>query len=92
MSDSYLVEVKPSVFSDTSLIPADFDPVSNMALSEDRFEERLLMDFTSREDAESWVKSLHPKLSHRAGRLIIHRAHNQDNSEVDAYLLFHPRN
>jgi hypothetical protein len=91
MGSSYLVEVKPSVFIETSLTPTDFDPVSNLSLSEDQFEERLLMEFISREDAESWISSLRPKLSHRAGQLTIHEAHYQDDSEVDGYLIFHPR-
>jgi hypothetical protein len=91
MSDSFLVEVKPSVFTDTSLTPADFDPVSNLSLAEEEFEDRILMEFISREDAESWIWSLHPKPSHRAGKLTIQTAHYQDESEVDAYLLFSPR-
>ena len=91
MSDSYVVEVKQSVFSDTSLTAADFDPVSNLSLSEDAFEERILMEFTSREDAESWIDTLHPKLSPRYGKLTIHQAHYHDESEVAAYLLFTPR-
>lgn len=92
MSNSYLVEVKPSVLSDTSLTPADFDPVSNLCLSEDQFEERLLIEFTSREDAESWVRSLGPlEETLREGKLRIQGAHSNDDSNVDAYLLFHTK-
>lgn len=90
MSESYLVEVKQSVFIETSLTPADFDPVSNLSPTED-FDERILMNFTSYEDAKSWVGTLRPELSHRAGRLTIHAAHSEDESQVDAYLLFTPR-
>jgi hypothetical protein len=92
MPDSYLVEVKPSVFSETSLKPADFDAVSNLSLSEEEFEGGLLMEFTSEEDAESWVQSYSPEIyTHRAGRLRLHSAHRDDGSDVDAYLLFKPR-
>lgn len=91
MSESYLIEVKQSVFTDTSLSPGDFDRVSNLSLSGDSFEERILMEFTSREDAESWVRTLHPKLSHRAGQLTVHQAHYEHESGVDAYLIFSPR-
>jgi hypothetical protein len=90
MGESYLVEVKQSVFIETSLTPADFDPVSNLSLTED-FSERILVEFTSHGDAMSWVKTLDPELSHRAGHLSIHTAHSEDKSEVDAYLRFSPR-
>jgi hypothetical protein len=90
VSESYLVEVKKSVFIETSLTPADFDPVSNLSLTED-LSERILMEFTSHGDAMSWVRTLDPELAHRAGHITIHGAHSEDESEVDAYLRFSPR-
>lgn len=91
MGSSYLVEVKPSVFSETNLTHSDFDAVSNLSLSENEFGSNLNMEFTSREDAESWVEGLEYRKSFtRRGRLRLHRAHSEDNSSVDAYLLFKP--
>ncbi|MFA1609870.1 hypothetical protein [Halobellus rubicundus] len=90
MSESYLVEVKKSVLVETSLTPKDFDPVSNLTLTDD-FDERILMEFTSPDDAREWINTLNPKLSHRVGRLSIYDTHPQDESEVDAYLRFSPR-
>lgn len=91
MGSSYLVQVKPSVFSETDLTPADFDAVSNLSLSGDEFDSKLNMEFSSREDAESWVEGLdYRKNVGRRGRLRLHSAHSEDHSEVDAYLLFKP--
>jgi len=92
MRESYLVQVKPSVFTETSLKPADFDAVSNLSLSEEEFEEGLIIEFTTREDAQSWVHSYGPEIyGRRDGQLRLHTAHSADDSDVDAYLLFKPR-
>ena len=92
MPTTYLVEVKPSVFAETSLIESDFDDISNMGLSEDTFDTNLHMEFRSREDAESWVEELSQSLNYdRDGRLRIQTAHAEDSSKADGYLLFKPR-
>lgn len=92
MAGSYIVEVKPSIFSETSLTPVDFDEVSNLSLTDDSFEEELLLEFTSRRDAESYILSFGPDQvdPHQPGRLRIQGAHDNDTSEVDGYLLFKP--
>lgn len=92
MSGSYLVEVKPSVFSETALTPSDFDEVSNMSLAAESFDEGPYLEFSSRDDAQSWIDSFGPEIyGHRDGRLRIHSAHPTDESTVDGYLLFKPR-
>jgi hypothetical protein len=92
MGSSYLVEVKPSVFSETTLIPHDFDQISNLSTKADQFDDRLTMAFRSREGAEEWVNSLEADIyTHRIGRLHLQSAHQADGSEVDAYLMFKPR-
>ena len=92
MPTSYLVEVKPSVFVETSLTESDFAPVSNMSLSEGELEDNICMEFVSREDAEEWIGQLRSDISkHRRGRLLVRRAHRDDESEVDGYLVFQPK-
>ena len=91
MGSSYLVEVKPSVFSETTLTPSDFDQISNLATEADQFDDRLTMAFRSREGAEEWVNSLDTNYTHQVGRLHLQGAHQADSSNVDAYLMFKPR-
>ncbi|MFB6233140.1 MAG: hypothetical protein ABEH61_02670 [Haloarculaceae archaeon] len=76
MPDSYLVELKDSVFRETPLGEADFE--------DDR-----QIEFPSVADAEEWVSEqnrTHSKL----GALTLHTAHPNDKSAVDAYVVFRP--
>jgi len=76
MSDSYLVELKDSVFRETPLTEAEFD--------DDR-----QIEFPSETDAEEWVAARNR--SHSAmGQLTLHAAHPNDTSTVDAYVVFRP--
>lgn len=80
MADSYLVELKPSVFRETPLSRVDFEFDS---------EDAPRLSFDSETDAETWVIELnreHPI----TGQLTLHTAHPDDASNVDAYLVFHP--
>lgn len=58
MPTSYLVEVKPSVFAETSLTEPDFDATSNMSLSAGELDDNICMKFLTREGAEGWVGNL----------------------------------
>lgn len=91
MNASYLVEVKSSVFSETSLTRGDFDQVSNLSIGEQDFDDPITMEFRSREDAKEWINSLRIGVSSlRPGHIHIKKAHGSDKSEVDGYLLFMP--
>jgi hypothetical protein len=73
MADGYLVELKDSVFRETPLEEADFD---NRQLT-----------FRSEGDAAAWVSEQNRSHS-RTGNLTLHTAHPDDNSGVDAYVVF----
>jgi hypothetical protein len=80
------------VFSETALTKSDFDHMSNLSIEDQRFNDRTIMEFRSREGAEEWANSLDKDIkTHQQGRLHIHSAHGADKSNVDAYLLFMPR-
>lgn len=92
MSESYQVEVKKSVFAETTLVRADFDGVSNMTTIDIDFQDTPLLDFQSREEAMEWIRALDYKsTTNRFGKLALQSAHSNDESGVDAYLLFKPR-
>lgn len=76
MSDSYLVELKDSVFRKTPLTEGEFN--------DDR-----QIEFRSAADAEEWVASQNRSHSAR-GQLTLHAAHPNDTSNVDAYVVFRP--
>lgn len=76
MTETYLVEAKSSVFSDTSLAEADFDTDCQR-------------EFPSEAAAEDWVSDRMDPYSN-AGTLSLHTAHPNDTSDVDAYLVFRP--
>lgn len=76
MSESYLVELKDSVFRETPL-------------TEDEFNEDRQLEFPTVADAEEWVAD--QNRSHSVmGDLTLHTAHPNDKSNVDAYVVFHP--
>ena len=76
MTETYLVEAKNSVFSDTSLAEADFDT-------------NCQREFPSEAAAEDWVTDqMNPHTN--PGTLSLHTAHPNDTSDVDAYLVFRP--
>ncbi len=74
MPDSYLVELKDSVFRETPL-------------SEDEFDRQI--EFSSETDAEAWVVNQNRSHS-KAGELTLHTAHPKDKSDVDSYVVFNP--
>ena len=91
MSDGYVVEVKPAVFGVTSLSRGDFDPVSNMSLSDEQFENEVYMEFSSHDDAREWINELLWGIRYlRKGRVLLVNAHPADASDVNAYLKFQP--
>ena len=76
MSGNYLVELKDSVFRETSL-------------TEDEFDDDLRIEFPSEDHAEAWVSE--QDHSHaEMGNLTLHTAHPNDKSNVDAYVVFQP--
>ena len=77
MPDSYLIELKDSVFRET-------------ALTEEEFENDRQIEFPSEVDAEEWVFDQN-RLHSEMGKLTLHTAHPTDNSDVDAYVVFQPR-
>lgn len=77
MSNSYLVELKDSVFRETPLTEDDFD--------DDR-----QIEFSSEADAEEWISDQN-QLHSKMGELTLHTAHPNDKSDVDAYVVFQPR-
>jgi hypothetical protein len=72
MPDSYLVELKNSVFQ---------EPL----LTEDEFDRQV--EFSSETDAEEWVVEQNRAHS-EMGELTLHTAHPNDKSNVDAYVVF----
>lgn len=74
MPDSYLVELKNSVFQET-------------LLSEDEFDRQI--EFSSETNAEEWVVEQNRTHS-EMGELTLHTAHPNDKSNVDAYVIFQP--
>jgi len=77
MSESYLVELKDTVFQDTPL-------------TEDEFSDDRQIEFSSEADAEAWVSAKN-KLHDNLGELTLHAAHPNDNSDVEAYVVFKPK-
>jgi hypothetical protein len=75
MTDNYVVELKDSVFRGTPL-------------SEDEYETGRLR-FDSKADAQEWVDDRNAGHS-RLGRLVVHTAHPNDSSDVDAYIVYKP--
>lgn len=76
MLDSYLVELKDSVFRETPL-------------TEDEFDDDRQIEFPSKADAEEWVADRNRSHS-ELGTLTLHTAHPNDKSDVDAYVVFKP--
>jgi len=76
MPDSYLIELKDSVFRETPL-------------TEDEFDYDRQIEFPSEADAEEWVAEQNRSHSEE-GELILHTAHPNDTSDVDAYVVFKP--
>lgn len=76
MSDSYLVELKDSVFRETPL-------------TEDEFDDDRQIEFPSETDAEEWVAEQNRSHS-KMGELTLHTAHPNDTSDMDAYVVFKP--
>lgn len=76
MTDSYLVELKESVFRETPLTKEEFD-------------DDLQIEFTSKDDAEAWISDQN-RLHSELGELTLHTAHPNDKSTVDAYVVFRP--
>lgn len=76
MPESYLVELKESVFRETPL-------------TEEEFDDDLRIEFASKDDAETWVSDQNRSHS-KLGELTLHTAHPNDKSNVDAYVVFKP--
>lgn len=74
MAPNYLVELKDSVFRETPL-------------TEDEFGRHI--EFPSETDAEEWLSDQNRSHS-EDGKLILHTAHPNDTSDVDAYVVFKP--
>lgn len=77
MSESYRVTVTESVLRETPL-------------TEDGFGAALELRLTTKADAELWVDERNQSLP-GLGQLTLHTAHPNDNSDVDAYLVFRPQ-
>jgi hypothetical protein len=77
MPESYLVELKDSIFRETPL-------------TEDEFDDDRQIEFLSEDDAEEWVADQNRSHS-ELGELTLHTAHPNDTSDVDAYVVFQPR-
>lgn len=75
MSDSYLVELKDSVFRETPL-------------TEDEFDRQI--EFSSTAEAKEWVADQNRSHS-EMGKLTLHTAHPNNKSDVDAYVVFQPQ-
>lgn len=91
--DFFLIAVKPTVFSETSLTKDDIDEQQNPVIySQNVVDDELHIEFTSKQGAEKLVEDWNRSLDAiRRGKLIIRRPHSSDKSEVDAYLTFQPR-
>jgi len=76
MSERYCIELKESVFRETTLTEAEFD-------------DDLQLGFASESDAEAWVTEQNRHHS-KMGELTLHSAHPNDTSDVDAYVVFQP--
>lgn len=75
MPDSYLVELKNSVYKET-------------LLTEDEFDRQI--EFSSEANAEEWIAEQNRAHS-EMGELTLHTAHPNDKSNVDAYFVFQPQ-
>jgi len=75
MTESFTITIKQSVFDATGL-------------SEEKYANETF-SFESEAAAEEWVADIDAAHSQQ-GSLILHSAHPNDNSDVDAYLIFDP--
>ncbi|MEF8784077.1 MAG: hypothetical protein V5A39_13880 [Haloarculaceae archaeon] len=73
MPDTYRVSIKQSVFQSTGL-------------SEEEYGDSTLK-FQDESAAETWVDETNEELS-SYGQLVLHTAHPNDKSGVDAYLIY----
>ena len=78
MTDTYLIELKDSVFRETPLTANEFD-------------DNRQLEFPSDADAEEWVREQN-RLHTDSNELTLHSAHPNDKSDVDAYVVFQPKN
>jgi hypothetical protein len=77
VSDTYLVELKDTVFQDTPL-------------TEDEFSDDRQIEFPSEGAAEEWISEKN-ELHDNIGGLTLHAAHPNDKSDVEAYVVFQPQ-
>lgn len=77
MSERYRIELKESVFRETPLTEAEFD-------------DDLQLTFSSEREAAAWVTEQNRAHS-EMGELTLHTAHPNDQSDVDAYVVFQPQ-
>lgn len=88
MNNSFVVEVKQSAISETTLTMDDIDAISNLSPVMNDFDERNIMEFTSRNDAESWISLMqNEQETVRDGSLQLRTINDQ---KVDAHMLFMP--
>lgn len=76
MSSTYRTSVKDSVVRNTPLTEED--------IGDDRH-----LEFTSKARAEDWIEKQNRSVP-CLGRLTLRRAHPEDGSDVDAYVVFQP--
>jgi hypothetical protein len=76
MNRPYRVAIKESVFRETSLSVDEFDDDPTLA-------------FDSKAAAQEWVDEQNDRLP-GPGTLNLHKAHPNDSSDVDAYLVSRP--
>lgn len=91
--DMFKVEVKPSALVETPLSEADFDEDEHMVIySTERVDDELVVEFTTREGAESLIKEWNYTLDfHREGILYLRTPNSDTNPDTDAYLMFQSR-
>lgn len=90
--DMYLVEVKPTVFTFTSLTKDDFDESRHQIIFSSTVREgEVFVEFPTQMGAERLLGEWNQEIDfRRQGELNLHSAHPNDAAEVDAYLLFKP--
>lgn len=90
--DMYIVEVKPSAFSDTSLTEDDLDEDWHANVFSHTIEGgEHKIEFTSEQGAEKLIEEWNQSLDFlRRGGLSLRNPHASDESDTDAYLLFKP--
>ncbi|WP_330630869.1 hypothetical protein [Halocatena halophila] len=80
MTESFVVELKPSVFRETAFTRSDFElPATDPPRR----------TFETPTAADQWANELNER-HQDMGQLSIHTPHPNDTSDVDAYLVFHP--